>query len=310
MEFGNVAPEELQSIDFTLPRDPQMTTATLQSSNRVGALQVHVGCTKWTNKEWTGYLYPNGTKDPGLVSEYSKQFNTIEFGPTFYTIYTENDIRSKWASKVDNNPDFKFCPRMAQRITHLRRFKSAEPETKQFFDSLSGFDNHLGPILMQVGDPFTPKYYDVLSEFLPQIPKGFKVFTEVRHKDWFANMEERTKFFNLLQIHQVGAVITDTPGRRDCVHMQLPIPHAMIRFVGNNGGLLEKTRLDEWIDRIKQWSESGLQSLWFFMHQHDELYTPFSCRYLIRRLNEKLGLNIKEPIMYEELQSDNHLNVI
>jgi len=307
MEFGNVPPEELPSIDFTLPPDPQLTTATLQTSNRVGDFQVHVGCTKWALKQWIGYLYPVNVKDAfDSLPEYSKQFNTIEFGPTFYSPYSADDIRSKWTSKVENSPDFKFCPRMAQGITHLRRLKNADPQTKHFFDSLEGFDNHLGPILMQMGEPFGPNYFEALKDFLPQIPRGFQVNIEVREKNWFAKPDDRSRLYDLLHAHNIGAVITDAPGRRDVVHMQLPTPHAFIRFVGNNGSQLEKDRLDEWIERINQWANAGLESLWFFMHQHDELYAPYACRYLIQKLNKSLGLNIKEPVMYEEVLTSLH----
>jgi len=139
------------------------------------------------------------------------------------------------------------------------------------------------------------------------MPKGFSIFLEARNKDWFANPGDRKRFFDLLQKHHIGAVISDTPGRRDVVHMQLSIPHAVIRFVGNNGQPIETARLDAWVDRIEKWNDEGLQSLWFFMHQHDELYAPYSCRYLIRRLNEKLGLNIKEPVMFGELDNNSVL---
>jgi len=307
MEFGNVPSEELPSIDFTLPSDPDLTITTLQSSNRAGELNVHVGCTKWVQKPWVGYLYPGGTNDSDFMAEYAKQFNTIEFGPTFYSPYAADNIRHQWTSKVDNNPDFMFCPKMFQGVTHLRRLKNAEPQTKHFFDSLAGFDNHLGPILMQMGEPFSPKYFDDLQAFMRQIPEKLNVFVEVRDKNWFANIEDRSRLFDLLQKNAIGAVITDAPGRRDCVHMQLPTPHAFIRFVGNNGSQLEKTRLDSWVERIKLWSDLGLQSLWFYMHQHDELYAPFSCRYFIRKLNERLGLNVIEPVMYNELEADHEL---
>ena len=32
----------------------------------------------------------------------------------------------------------------------------------------------------------------------------------------------------------MGIVITDTAGRRDCAHMNLTIPKAFIRYVGNS----------------------------------------------------------------------------
>lgn len=280
-----------------------MTTETLRTSKRVGNLMVHIGCTRWAVKQWIGNLYPQGTTDDDFAREYSKQLNTIEFGPTFYTSFSADDIRSRWTSKINGNPEFKICPKMDQMITHQWRLQNVEQRTEKFFDSLSGFGDHLGPILMQIGNAITPKYVDVLNAFLQNVPKGFQIFLEVRDEHWLSDSDARKQLFDILQKHNTGAVITDTPGRRDCVHMQLPTPHAMIRFVGNNGSQLEQDRLDAWVERIKQWSNDGLQSLWFFMHQHDELYAPYSCRYLIRRLNETLGLEIKGPAIYNEINT-------
>jgi len=139
MEFGNVPQEELANIDFTLPDDHPMTNSTLHSVARASALKVYVGCTTWTQKPWIGKLYPPGTKDSGYGSEYARQFNTIEFGPTFYAIPKTEDVQSKWISKISVNPEFKFCLRFPSVISHIRRLKNAESLTNQFFDSLSGF---------------------------------------------------------------------------------------------------------------------------------------------------------------------------
>jgi hypothetical protein len=50
----------------------------------------------------------------------------------------------------------------------------------------------------------------------------------------------------------------------------------VIRLVGNNGKPMERVRLDERVERFKQWSDQGLQLLWFCMHQHDELFASSS----------------------------------
>lgn len=299
MEFGSVPHEELQGIDFTLPADDPMTSRTLSDAGTAGEFRAYIGCTKWTHKPWIGNLFPAGTKDKDFAAEYARRFNTIEFGPTFYATSSADAIQTKWVAKVQGNPDFKFCPKMPQAITHIRRLQNAGQATAQFFESLSGFGNHLGPVLMQMGEAFTPKYFEVLKSYLQQLPEGFTVFLELRHTDWFTIAGNRERLFDLLQQHQVGAAITDSPGRRDCVHMQLPTPHAMIRFVGNNGQPIEHQRLDAWAQRIKSWKDQGLQTLWFFMHQHDELYAPGSCRYLVSKLNEQAGIAIHLPGLNE-----------
>lgn len=93
----------------------------------------------------------------------------------------------------------------------------------------------------------------------------------------------------------VGAVITDAAGRRDVIHMELPTPHAFIRFVGNSLDPTDYKRVDDWVERIVKWKELGLQSVWFFMHQHDERYSPELADYVAEKLNEHLGLSLLRP---------------
>jgi len=121
------------------------------------------------------------------------------------------------------------------------------------------------------------------------------VFLEVRHKEWFANPENRNSLFNMLHQLNIGALITDAAGRRDVVHMELPTPHAFIRFVGNSLDRTDYKRVDDWVERIKQWQQMGLQSVWFFMHQHDERYSPELADYVSEQLNKHLGLSLLRP---------------
>lgn len=294
MEFGRVTPEELALVDFTLPPDPQLTIDTLTAAKNNEPLQVHVGCAKWGRKEWVGKIYPPKTKDANFLDEYVKHFDCIELNATFYNVYPAATI-SKWKEKADTRPDFKFCPKFSQSISHIRRLKNADDITTTFYEGILAFGDKLGPLFLQLSDNFTPKSFPELKVYLEHLPTDIPVFVEVRHKEWFANVEARTQLFDLLKQLNMGAVITDASGRRDCVHMQLSTPHAFIRFVGNSLDKTDYARVDEWVDRIKQWREQGLQSVWFFMHQHDERYSPELADYVSDQMNKKLGLNLPRP---------------
>jgi uncharacterized protein YecE (DUF72 family) len=295
MEFGRVTPEELPLIDFTLPPDPELTIQTLTSAKNDQPLQVHVGCAKWGRKEWVGQIYPPKTKDANFLDEYVKHFDSIELNATFYNLYPASTI-AKWKEKAQLNPDFKFCPKFSQSISHIRRLKNAEEITTTFYEGILAFGDKLGPLFLQLSDNFTPKSFPELKAYLEQLPKDIPVFVELRHKEWFANDEVRQAVFNLFHELNLGAVITDASGRRDCVHMNLPTPHAFIRYVGNGLTPSDYKRCDEWIDRIKQWRDMGLKSVWFFMHQHEEEYSPKLADYVVEELNKKLNLSIRRPM--------------
>lgn len=294
MEFGRVSPEELDSIDFTLPPDTGLTNKTLAAEKSSAPLQVHVGCAKWGRKEWVGKIYPPKTKDANFLDEYVKHFDCIELNATFYNVYPAATI-SKWKEKADSNPDFRFCPKFSQSISHIRRLKNAEEITTQFYEGIMAFGDKLGPLFLQLSDNFTPKSFPELKAYLEHLPKDVPIFVELRHKEWFANSDVRDAAFGLLHDLGIGAVITDASGRRDCVHMDLPTPHAFIRFVGNSLHKSDYRRVDDWVARIKQWRDKGLQSVWFFMHQHDERYSPELADYVSDQLNTKLGLTLPRP---------------
>ncbi|MCD8740294.1 DUF72 domain-containing protein [Mucilaginibacter roseus] len=294
MEFGRVTPEALPEVNFKLKEDPPITIDTLAASNRKGDLQVHVGCAKWGRKEWVGKIYPPKTKDANFLDEYVKHFDCIELNATFYQVYGAETI-AKWRDKAVINPDFRFCPKFSQSISHIRRLKNAEEITTSFYEGITAFGDKLGPLFLQLSDNFTPKSFPELKAYLEHLPTDVPVFVELRHKDWFAVPENAEKIFNLFKELNIGAVITDASGRRDCVHMHLPTPHAFIRFVGNSLDRTDYLRVDEWIDRIKQWADKGLQSVWFFMHQHDERYSPELSDYVSDQFNKKLGLNLMRP---------------
>jgi uncharacterized protein YecE (DUF72 family) len=294
MEFGRVTTEELFQVDFSLPPNPELTITTLTDSKSDQPLQVHVGCAKWGRKEWLGKIYPPKTKDANFLDEYVKHFDCIELNATFYNIYGP-DMIAKWKEKANENPGFKFCPKFSQNITHIRRLKNAEEITTKYYEGIMAFGDKLGPLFLQVGDNFTPKSMPDLKAYLQGLPKDVPIFLELRHKEWYSVPDIRADIFNTLRDLNVGAVITDASGRRDVVHMELPTPHAFIRFVGNSLHPTDYTRVDEWVQRIKQWQQLGLKSVWFFMHQHDERYSPELADYVSEQLNKHLGLNLMRP---------------
>jgi uncharacterized protein YecE (DUF72 family) len=298
MEFGHVD-DAIEDIDFSLPPDTAGTKRTLAANNSEGELKVYVGASKWGEKSWIGKIYPKKSPDNALLPFYSKSFNAVEFGPTFYTIYTADQL-TRWVQQVNDAQDFKFCPKFSQNITHIRRLTNAEEQTAKFYQSLTAFGKHLGPLMLQLGEKFSPKYFPQLKGYLEALPPSIKVSVEVRHKDWFDNASNRNDLFELLRKLNIGTIISDTAGRRDCVHMELTTDEAFIRFVGNDLAPSDYTRMDEWVDRLNDWKANGLKTVWFFMHQNNESFVPEACEYLIKRLNDNLGIAIESPKFLNE----------
>ncbi len=300
MEFGRVEhTDELDQIDFTLPADSIITKQTLALGKPHPSPKIYVGCAKWGRADWVGKIYPPKTKAADFLSAYGRQYNSIELNAIYYKLPSHEQIR-KWRDSVSD--DFLFCPKFSDVITHIKRMKNTKAEVDAFLDVMSEFEHKLGPIFLMPHPQTAPKSVDVLHTFLDELPQDLPVFVEYRHKDWFLP-ENESLSFGKLQQRKVGIVITDTAGRRDVAHTNLTTPHAFIRFVGNSLHASDYKRIDEWVQRIKFWLDNGLQSLYFFMHQHDELYSPELSKYLIEQLNLVCGLQLKVPVFYQEQQN-------
>jgi uncharacterized protein YecE (DUF72 family) len=296
MEFGRVHESELNSINFSLAAEPAFNKQVLPGKKAKNP-KVYLGCAKWGRTEWVGKIYPPKTKEKDFLDHYVKHYNSIELNATHYKIYGATGI-AKWAAK-SGDKDFKFCPKMYQGVTHRGSLLNKEFITTEFLRGIIAFGEHLGPVFVQVSDTFTTKRKEELFTFLRSLPTDMQFFLEVRHPDWFAKEEIRDELFAFLKSINMGIVITDTSGRRDCAHMYLTVPKTFIRYVGNSLHPTDYTRVDEWITRMQYWLDKGMEELYFFMHMHDEAYSPELTVYMVDKLNAACGLNLTKPKFIE-----------
>jgi uncharacterized protein YecE (DUF72 family) len=292
MEFGRVPAEELSSIDFSLLAEPAFNK-TILNGKPVKNPKIYLGCAKWGREEWVGKIYPPKTKEKDFLQQYVQHYNSIELNATHYKVYGEAGIK-KWTEKAAGK-DFMFCPKMYQGVTHRGSLKDKQFITNEFFRGIVSFEKNLGPIFIQVSDTFSPNRKEELFTYLKTLPTDLQFFLEVRHPDWFKKDNIREEMFATLKSMNMGAVITDTAGRRDCAHMHLTIPKAFIRYVGNSLHESDFTRCDAWIERMKYWIDKGVEELYFFMHMHDEATSPELTVYLVDKMNAAMGLNLIKP---------------
>ncbi|MBN9296471.1 MAG: DUF72 domain-containing protein [Filimonas sp.] len=291
MDFGKVPEQELDHIDFTLPKEPTWNKSILKGKPQQH--KAYLGCAKWGRKEWVGKIYPKGTKDAQFLDHYVHHYNSIELNATHYKIYDEAAI-SKWSDKA-KGMDFKFCPKVPQVISHYSGFKNADNTTTSFLEGILAFKDHLGPVFLQVSDKYSPKQKENLFNYMASLPKDLQFFFEARHPSWFSDANEMNELLHVLKENNIGFVITDTAGRRDCAHMHLTIPKTFIRYVGNSLHKTDYERMNYWVDRIDYWLKNGLEELYFFMHMHDEATSPELTIDLVDKLNAKTDLKLKKP---------------
>ncbi|CAF1467264.1 unnamed protein product [Adineta steineri] len=291
MEFGRVEESELDSVDFSLPQEPSFNNQILSGKKNNNA-KVYVGCAKWGRPEWVGKIYPPKTKEKDFLNHYVEHYNSIELNATHYKIYGANGI-AKWKEKAAGK-DFLFCPKMYKGITHFGKLTGKDFILNEFLRGIVAFEEHLGAVFVQVSDAYSPKRKDELFQFSSLLPKDIQFFLEVRHPDWFKEPFSSELFETLKQLN-IGTVITDTAGRRDCAHMHLTLPKTFIRYVGNSLHYTDYTRIDAWIERMKFWLNKGIDDIYFFMHMHNEATSPELTVYLVDKMNAACGLNLIKP---------------
>jgi uncharacterized protein YecE (DUF72 family) len=233
--------------------------------------KMYIGLPKWGRTEWVGKLFPANTKEKDFLLHYAATFNTIELNATHYKLYGPENI-IKWLTATDINPDFRFCPKFYQGITHRGpvSYSSKAALTNSFLDGIKHFGNKLGPAYIQVTDKYSQTNKDELFEYIQNLPSWLKVNLEVRHESWYQSAEIIANTTTKLKQLKTGWVITDVPGIRNFTAQHLTTPEAFIRFGSQGNHRLDRYRIDQWKEVLKEWYQHGLEKCWFFVHSHDE----------------------------------------
>lgn len=292
MKFGAVTDEALRGIDLRLPPDPTFN-GTVLNSNRTSHPKVYIGAARWGDSSWAGKLYPPKTPASKFRILYPDYFNAIELNATHYNIYPPSIIR-QWA-ETTKGKDFKFCPKFPQQISHQSNFINTGDLTYAFLESVTALEENLGPIFLQISESVSPVQKGPLFAYLSSLPKGLRFFLEVRHPAWFSNEKDKEELFATLRSLNIGAVITDAPGRRDAAHMYLPLPKLFLRFVCNALHPTSFSRTDAWINRLKNWIDTGLNEAYVFIHPGNDAAVPELVAYWVENVNKNCNLTVKAP---------------
>jgi uncharacterized protein YecE (DUF72 family) len=295
MDFGKVNPTLVDRLQFKLPPLEKRSVEHLKTRSSSSSLsrqktRVYVGCPIWGSKAWVGKVYPRSTPPKDLLKCYAEQFNTVELNPSFYQIPDPKVIHS-WRDSV--GPQFKFCPKVFQGISHHSDLASAVQLTQRFCDSILHFEDRLGVTFLQLPPDLDRSQLGNLARWIRLIPKEISLAVEFRHGSWFDHHVLHPQAYELLSRYEAGAVITDTPGRQDVLHGSMTSGSVLVRFVGNGLHPTDYQRIDAWVGRLLEWMDAGLKDLYFVVHQPDDAVAPDLAFYLIEQLNTRGGLNLK-----------------
>jgi uncharacterized protein YecE (DUF72 family) len=224
-----------------------------------------VGTSGYSYKEWKGYFYPEDISDKDMLNFYGTQFPSVEINNTFYRLPKESVVKS-WADQVPES--FRFAVKASQRITHIKRLKDAGDETEYLLRIVRVLGPRLGCLLFQLPPNFK-KDLGRLEQFLKHIPGDVRAAFEFRHGTWFEQ-----DVFDCLKANGAALCIADADD-------ELDIPFARTA----DWGYLRLRRVQYSTADLKKWMKKVQEQEWktafvFFKHE-DEATGPKLARQFI-----------------------------
>ncbi len=217
-------------------------------------MNLYVGTSGYSYKEWKGTFYPDDLPDKQMLHFYGERFRSVEINNTFYRM-PKASVLEAWAGEV--GADFKFVLKASQRITHMQRLKGADESVSDLLEVVGALKKRLGPLLFQLPPNFK-KDVPRLREFLALLPRQRRAAFEFRHQSWFDE-----EVFGLLRDHQAALCISEAED-------DLKVP-----FVATaNWGYLRLRRPDYGSAELKKWVKRVQKQDWqdafvFFKHEDE-----------------------------------------
>jgi uncharacterized protein YecE (DUF72 family) len=217
-------------------------------------MTLYVGTSGYSYKEWKGSFYPEKIPAKDMLRYYSERLSTVEINATFYRM-PQPSMLENWKEQVPGA--FRFSLKASQRITHFKRLKETDEETKYFLETAAILGDQLGVILFQL-PPNMKKDLTRLETFLTQLPPHIPAAFEFRHPTWFDD-----DVLDLLRSQNRPLVVSDTDDL-PTTHIDKTADWGYLRLRRVN---YSEENLVEWAARIRNqnWKETFL----FFKHEDE-----------------------------------------
>jgi uncharacterized protein YecE (DUF72 family) len=144
-------------------------------------MDLWVGTSGYSYKEWKGSFYPADIAADAMLGAYAALLPAVEINNTFYRMPKESVLEG-WASQVPK--EFRFVLKASRRITHIKRLKEVGDEVSYLYRTATALGPSMGVILFQMPPNFK-KDLPRLEAFLQLVPSGRGAAFEFRHPSWF-----------------------------------------------------------------------------------------------------------------------------
>jgi uncharacterized protein YecE (DUF72 family) len=219
-------------------------------------MELHVGTSGYSYKEWKGSFYPEDLAAKDMLSHYGERLNAVEINNTFYRLPRASVLES-WAEQVPDG--FRFSIKASRRITHFARLKAeARDPTEYLLSTLGALGPKLGVILFQM-PPNLKADVERLEAFLGILPRGTSGAFEFRHESW-----KDASVYNLLRARDMAWVCADTDDSSEDEPIVSTAPWGYLRLRRPDYADGDLTR---WAEQV---AATGWQRAFVFFKHEDE----------------------------------------
>ncbi len=173
-----------------------------------------------------------------------------------------------------------FCPKIYKGISHSKMGLTDKALLREWLLFLNNLSDKAGPSFLQLPPYFDYSMKGILFRFLQNWSDEFPLSLEFRHPSWFASGHILPALVEYLQSRGIGLVITDVAGRRDVLHSSISSKFVLIRFIGNELHPTDSLRIQNWSQKLETWKEMGLEKIFFFIHQPDDILLPEAAKFI------------------------------
>ena len=217
-------------------------------------MNLYVGTSGYSYKEWKGPFYPPKLPAKQMLAFYGEHFRTVEINYTFRRLPTAAVLKA-WADAVP--ADFRFALKAPELITHRKRLQDVGDALVNFLDVTDTLKQRLGPLLFQLPPNFKKDTLR-LQAFLQLVPLERRVAFEFRHPSWLDD-----EVFALLREHGAALCIADADDDLE-VPMAATADWGCLRLRRPD---YDDTALKRWLKQIRQqdWQDAFV----FFKHEDE-----------------------------------------
>lgn len=231
---------------------------------RAQRMNVCVGTSGFSYKEWKGHFYPEDLSNADMLAYYGDRLGGVEINNTFYRL-PEASVLESWREQVPEG--FRFSIKASRKITHFKRLKpESRDETEYLVDTVGALGDALGTVLFQF-PPNMEADVDRLAAFLGFVPDGVPAAFEFRHESW----KDET-VYTVLRERGVALVCADTEESEGDEPIVATADWGYLRL--RRPGY-EDADLERWAENVR--AQDWKRVFVFFKHEDEGAGPPHGC---------------------------------